>query len=91
MRADTRVLWVVEPVVVKEIGRDEYGVPATSPYLHVAALSVPRDRVVCVVPAGRADEGEPFEGTGGVDDVGGVDWVEARAGDDLPLSFPAAS
>ena len=91
MRADTRVLWVVEPVVVKEIGRDEYGVPATSPYLHVAALSVPRDRVVCVVPAGRADEGEPFEGTGGATGVIGGAWVDACTATDCWLVFPAAS
>ena len=40
--------------------------PGVVPYLHVADLSVVRERVVWVVPEGRAVEGEPLEGTGGL-------------------------
>ena len=79
------VEWLTPPVVVKVVGRAEYAVPAVVPYLQVAALSVERLRVVCVVPDDKAPDGDPDDGTGGLGEERGAgvdtdtdaDWTEA--------------
>jgi len=56
----------------------------------VLGVSVTRERVVCVVPVGRIDAGEPLVGTGGLGG-GGSDWVVADIWFDWGDAFDALS
>ena len=59
------MLWLVPPVVEKVFGIEAYAVPAVVDHRQMAFSSVDNEIVVCVVPEGKAPDGEGLLLTGG--------------------------
>jgi hypothetical protein len=72
VRLVTTEEWVVPPVVLKRWSMKLYAMFWATSYLQVAFSSVPRVRVVWVVPDGRVPDGAPEDLTGAVVSAGGV-------------------